>query len=103
MVQGPNGYCTTVYHYMGSMGTMKTTLDIQDALLIRAKESARQQGRSLRSLVEEGLRHVLVSSPQRNKYKLPDLSVGQAGAPDPLEEYSWQDLRELIYEDRESG
>ena len=82
---------------------MKTTLDIQDALLLRAKESARKQGRSLRSIVEEGLRQVLASGTQRNRYKLPDCSAGNRSAPDPLEKYSWQELRELIYEDRTSG
>ena len=81
------------------MAGMKTTLEIHDALFLRAKESALKQGRTLRSLVEEGLRHVLDSSSRRNSYRLPDLSTGQPGALDPLEEYSWQDLRELIYGD----
>lgn len=80
---------------------MKTTLDIQDALLLRAKESARRQGRSLRSIVEEGLRQVLASGRQRKRYELPDCSEGDSSAPDPLETYSWQDLRDIIYEDRD--
>ena len=82
---------------------MKTTLDISDALLLRAKQSARKQGKTLRSLVEEGLRRVLASGAQPNRYRLPDLSEGRRDSPDPLEQYSWQDLRELIYEDREPG
>ena len=36
---------------------------------------------------------------QHQPYQLPDHSVGESGAPDPLESYSWQDLREIIYED----
>ena len=76
---------------------MKTTLDIQDELLLRAKRHARQTGRSLRAVVEEGLRQLLAAPTRRAPYRLPDLSVGRAGEPDPLEAYSWQDLREIIY------
>lgn len=82
---------------MGSMAPVKTTLDIQDALLERAKRHARRVRQPLRAIVEEGLRRVLseVSAPQT--YQLPDASVGDPGAPDPLEAYSWQDLRAEIY------
>ena len=76
---------------------MKTTLDIQDELLARAKRHAKQTGRPLRAVVEEGLRQVLASPTRREPYVLPDLSVGEPGGPDPLETYSWQDLRDEIY------
>ena len=79
---------------------MKTTLDIHDELLLRAKRRAKETGRPLRSLVEEGLRQVLSANSGRASYRLPDLSVGDVDARDPLESYSWQDLRELIYGDR---
>ena len=82
---------------MASMGLMKTTLEIQDELLARAKRHARQTGRPLRAVVEEGLRQVLSTSAPRNRYRLPDHSVGEAGSKDPLEALSWQDLREVIY------
>ena len=35
---------------------------------------------------------------RRGRYLLPDLSVGRAGDDDPLEAYSWQDLRDIAYE-----
>ena len=76
---------------------MKTTLEIQDELLLRAKRHARNTGRPLRAVVEEGLRQVLSTTTPQPRYQLPDLSVGKAGEPDPLEAYSWQDLREIIY------
>jgi len=32
-----------------------------------------------------------------SRYELPDRSVGKAGAKNPLEALSWQDLRDEIY------
>ena len=76
---------------------MKTTLNIQDELLVRAKQLARRTGRPLRAVVEEGLRLVLSTESPRERYVLPDHSVGEAGGRDPLETCSWQDLRDVIY------
>ena len=84
---------------MGSMGTMKTTVDIHDELLMRAKRHAKDTGRPLRALFEDGLRRVLSPPSSNRRYDLPDLRVGDATAADPLEGYSWPDLRELIYGD----
>ena len=42
------------------------------------------------------------TSASRNRYRLPDLSAGQSGAEDPLEVYSWQDLRGVIYGETET-
>ena len=81
---------------------VKTTLDIRDELLARAKRHARATGRPLRAIVEEGLRQVLAATSARQRYRLPDLSTGNVGGADPLEAYSWQDLRAVIYGDPES-
>ena len=78
---------------------MKTTLDIHDELLARAKRHARNTGRPLRAVVEDGLRLVLQPPAPRPRYTLPDLRAGDSSAPDPLEQYSWPELRELIYGD----
>ena len=78
---------------------MKTTLDIRDELLLRAKRHASETGRPLRALVEEGLRRVLDAAPARTSYRLADLRTGDPEAPDPLERYSWPELRETIYGD----
>ena len=40
---------------------MKTTLDIHDELLARAKRHARATGRPLRAVVEDGLRPACLS------------------------------------------
>ena len=78
---------------------MKTTIDIHDELLTRAKRLARGTGRPLRAVVEDGLRLVCDASDQANTYSLPDLRRGDPAAPDPLARYSWPELRELIYGD----
>ena len=78
---------------------MKTTLDIHDQLLERAKRHAKATGRPLRPVVEEGLRSVLSASTPPSSYTLPDLRVGDPQAPDPLERYSWPELRDVIYGD----
>ncbi|MDE2763231.1 MAG: DUF2191 domain-containing protein [Gemmatimonadota bacterium] len=77
---------------------MKTTVDIHDELLVRAKRHARSTGRPLRAVVEEGLRAVLSAQAPVDPYRLPDLSVGDPTDEDPLEAYSWQDLSEMIHE-----
>jgi hypothetical protein len=76
---------------------MKTTIEIADPLLARAKRHARKVGKPLRALVEEGLRRVLDAPSARAAYQLRDMSVGRAGDPNPLEAMSWQDLRDEIY------
>jgi len=80
---------------------MKTTIDVDDTLLARAKRHSRKVGRPLRALVEEGLRRVLMEhDASQHGYRMPDCSVGTASGSDPLEKLSWQDLRNEIYGDR---
>ncbi len=79
---------------------MKTTIDIHDELLVRAKRRAKETGRPLRALVEDGLRQVLDEPTTRSTYRLPDMSVGDPNGPNPLEHLSWAELRDIIYEDR---
>ncbi len=82
---------------------MKTTIEIRDELLMRAKRHAKGTGRPLRAVVEEGLRLVLANSSRSTPYRLADRSVGDPDAGDPMEMLSWQDLREEIYRGRSSG
>lgn len=76
---------------------MKTTIEISDPLLAQARRHAQRTRRSVRALVEEGLRLVLRAEQQRPPYRLPDRSVGSEGTANPLESLSWQDLRDEIY------
>lgn len=76
---------------------MKTTLDIHDGLMARAKTLAKRTHRPLRAVVEEGLQLALAQEETGTIYQLPDCRVGKAGNPDPLQMFSWQDLRDEIY------
>ncbi|MCC6336271.1 MAG: DUF2191 domain-containing protein [Myxococcales bacterium] len=77
---------------------MKTTLDLSDELLARAKRQAKKQGKPLRAIVEEGLRLALqAEAGRRSRYRMPDRAVGDPRAGNPLESLSWQDLRAEIY------
>ena len=78
---------------------MKTTIDIHDGLLLRAKQVAKETHQPLRAVVEEGLRLVLDRPDPPGRYVLPDLRQGDPDSADPLEVYSWPDLREQFYGD----
>jgi predicted transcriptional regulator len=44
---------------------MRTTIEIADDLMIRAKETARREKKTLRALLEEILREALAARPKR--------------------------------------
>lgn len=79
------------------MYVVKTTLDIADALLERAKKHARRTHRPLRSLVEVGLQRILEDESKHPAYRLPDRSVGRPNNKNPLETMTWPELRDEIY------
>ena len=58
---------------------------------------ARKTGKPLRALIEEGLRRLFADDTAPTSYRLPDHSVGQRGATNPLEQLSSQKLREEVY------
>ena len=58
---------------------MKTTVEIDDQLLTRAKEAARRRKTTLRRLIEQGLRHELSQKPKAKPYRMKDVSVGGGG------------------------
>ena len=76
---------------------MKTTLDIEDELLARAKQLAKENGKPLRAIVEDGLRATLAAEEQTVSYELSDCGFGDPNGDDPLELLSWQDLRDEMY------
>ena len=76
---------------------MKTTIDISDALFRQAKLQAHAQGRTLRELVEEGLRQVLAEKPQKRIFRLEDRSFKGRGLQPGIREGDWDTIHDLAY------
>ena len=80
---------------------MKTTIDIADAILDRAKHLAEQRGTTLKAVVEAALRDALASEDaQRRPFRLRKASVGGNGLRPGLSWQDWPALRALAYEGR---
>lgn len=78
------------------MGThMKTTIEISDDLLTRAKREARRQKKTLRDIVEEGLRQRLGTS--RAKFTLKRHTFNGRGRQPGVAEGQWETVRDLIH------
>ncbi|MCY4257299.1 MAG: hypothetical protein OXE04_03305 [bacterium] len=77
---------------------MKTTIDIHDVLLEQAKHHAKETGQTLQAVMEDGLREVLCKPKPTKPYKLEDCRVGNPNEPNPLADYTWDELRDIIYE-----
>lgn len=82
---------------MGMVINMKTTVDISDSLLREARRIAREEGVTLRSLIEEGLRAVLAQRARTDRYVLPDRSVGGGGLQPSARGASWDEIRAMAY------
>ena len=77
---------------------MKTTIEIADALLERAKRLAIRESTTLRELVERGLRQVLRESGSATQFKLRDARVGGQGLRSDYEAAGWDRIRDAAYE-----
>lgn len=65
---------------------MKTTLNLDDELLLRAKRRAQQRGSTLTAVVEDGLRAVLEATPgERYQLRLPVVKGEAPPAVDPAD------------------
>jgi hypothetical protein len=84
-----------------TMGThMKTTLDIADPLLKQVKAVARQEGTTIRALVERGLQMVLSERRRPQAFKLRDGSVTGEGLHPDAARFDWSELLTRSYEGR---
>lgn len=79
---------------------MKTTIDIADPLLDAAKAAAAQDGVTLRTLVEQGLRQVLQARDQQaSPFRLRRASFKGQGLQPAAQAAGWEALREISYGD----
>jgi hypothetical protein len=77
--------------------TVKTTIEIADGLFKRAKEVARKEKTTFRSLIEQGLRLVLKEK-RSGPRKLPPLvTVGGSGLTDKFKDAGWANIHDEIY------
>lgn len=79
---------------------MKTTVEISDALLEAARQRARQQGTTLRALIEQGLRSVLDEPAAAHRFTLRDASVDGNGLQGDVREGDWERIVSRAYEGR---
>ena len=74
---------------------MKTTIDIADNLLLRAKARAKKKNITLRALIEESLAKSLAEEKKTKKVK-PVTFRGKGLSPE-FEGASWDQIRDAIY------
>ena len=77
---------------------MKTTVDIADPLLREARKVAAREGTTVRSLIEEGLRQVLVEKRRKSPFRLRLVTAGGHGLRPELRDATWEEIRDLSYE-----
>jgi len=81
---------------------MKTTIEISDDLLQRSRRLARQEGVSLRALVEEGLRMSLAARRQHKPKPFHFPVYGKGGMSEEFRSGGWESIRDEIYRGRGS-
>ncbi len=80
---------------------MKTTVEISDSLFAEARQLATRENRSLRALIEEGLRLVVGSRrAKRGRFEMRKASFGGEGLAPDLASGNWEQIRQRIYEGR---
>jgi hypothetical protein len=79
---------------------MKTTIEISDNLLRRAKTVARRQGITLRALAEEGLEQALARHEAGTAVKVRPVVVDGEGVSPEFAGAAWERLRSAAYEGR---
>lgn len=80
---------------------MKTTIEISDELAKQARRVARQEGCTLRALVEEGLQRSLEARRQASRRQLDFPTYGGSGLTGDFEGAPWSRIRDEVY--REHG
>ncbi len=80
---------------------MRTSIEIPDPLLRRARSVARKRNTTLRAILLEGLRRVVEQQSSDPKtYELRDESFGRGGLVEGLSATDWEQIRERVYEGR---
>ena len=75
---------------------MKTTIEIANDLLVRAKRTAQRERKTLREIVDEALRQRLAAAPGRS-FRLRKHAFKGRGRHPAIVEGHWETVRDLIY------
>jgi hypothetical protein len=76
---------------------MKTTIEIADDLLARARRVAARERKTLRQLVEEGLRQRLAGAASPHPFRLKKHTFKGQGRHPTVAEGQWETVRDLVY------
>lgn len=76
---------------------MKTTIDIADDLLLRAKQEAKASQTTLRSLIEAGLREILGRSAPAQRRRVEPVTFRGEGLQPEFSGKGWDAVRDTIY------
>ena len=79
---------------------MKTTVELPDSLLDDAKKLAARQDTTLRMLIIEGLRRVLVERKRAGAFRLRKATFRGKGLQPGVAGASWERIRGIAYEKR---
>jgi hypothetical protein len=78
---------------------MKTTVEISDALMTKAKRTAAREGTTVRRLIEEGLRLVLANR-RPGRFRLRNAAFQGDGVHPDVAAKGWPHVRDEIYDGR---
>ncbi len=76
---------------------MKTTVDIADSVLLRAKALAEASGTTLRRLIEEGLRKLLEEAEASQTREIEWVTFSGEGLHAEFRDKDWAGIRDAIY------
>ena len=77
---------------------MKTTVEISTPLLKEAKRLAAKEHTTVRALIEQGLRHVLIARRRHTPFRLRKVTFKGQGLHPDVSGKGWDRVRELAYE-----
>jgi hypothetical protein len=79
---------------------MKTTIQIPDSLFEEVRKLAHREQRTMKAIVEEGLRHIVSERKRRSRFRLRKASFKGKGLQPHVAGASWDQILQLSYEGR---
>lgn len=76
---------------------MKTTIELADDVLTKAREEARREGKTLRHVVEQALRQHLAAPKAQGSFRLRRHPFKGKGRQPGVAEGDWASVRDLIH------